>query len=328
MDDKLDRELLRECLEGIIKDVFHERSSRIVRIDTRGHHYSSSFPSYIVSVQGTENLEHTIFLKDFGVYSRAVEKLEERRNREMHVYRDVLGDGGLGNPKYYGSLWDESQERYWLFMEFIDGTPINELGYELVLDAVRWLGRLHNYSVQNAQFLEDCTFLERHDHHFFQRTADAAHLTMSKFSPELAERVAPITSGYTPLVQAMTSQPPVFLHGSYRRAHILLDRRAQPPRLCPVDWESAALGAGLYDLAYLVDGFIPPQLDEIIDIYRAEAGKYGISIPPMDEVVYVMNCYRLHRNMKWLSWALNPKFPKEEVPDLVTRAERLARLVL
>jgi aminoglycoside phosphotransferase (APT) family kinase protein len=310
-----------------MRDEFHEYSP-ITHIHPRLSNYSSTFASYIISVQATENLQHTIFLKDYSVCSRPVQQLQDRRRRELHVYREVLGHAGRGTPKYYGSLWDESQNRLWLFLEFVDGKPAKETGFEKWLPAVRWLGRMYAYSIQNARFLKECTFLEQHDHRFFQRNAEAAPVSVSKFSPGLAERVTSIASGYAPLVEAMVSQPPVLVHGSYRAGHILLDHRTQPPRVCPVDWESAALGAGLFDLAYLSDGFASPQLDEIIEVYRDEVGKFGISIPTTDEVVRLMNCYRLHRNMKWLGWAWNENFSQEAVANLVARAERLAHLVL
>lgn len=335
MDDKKDGEILRSCLKRIMEEVFHERSP-IMRIHTQLSDYSSSFASYIISVQVAENREHTIFLKDFGDYRRPIQQLQDRRKRELqdrrkrelHVYREVLGDAGLGTAKYYGSLWDESQERFWLFLEFVDGKPIKESGFEHWLAAVRWLGRWYDYSLQNSTFLEGCTFLARHDYHFFQGTAEAAYLAVSRFSPGLADRLAPILSGYISLVQAMVSQPPVLVHGSYRQEHILLDRRTQPPRLCPVDWESAALGASLFDLAYLAYGFTSPQLEEIIEVYRDQASEYGISIPTRDEVVHLINCYCLHRNMEWLSSAWDEEFSQELVVNLVDRAERLARMVL
>jgi hypothetical protein len=327
MNDKKDGKILRSCLKRIMEEVFQERSP-IMRIHAQLSNYSSSFASYIISVQVAENREHTIFLKDFGDYSRPIRELQDRRKRELHVYREVLGDTGLGTAKYYGSLWDESQERFWLFLEFVDGKPIKESGFEHWLAAVRWLGRWYDYFLQNSQFLEGCTFLASHDHHFFQGTAEAAYLAVSRFSPGLADRLAPILNGYIPLVQAMVSQPPVLVHGSYCREHILLDRRTQPPRLCPVDWESAALGASLFDLAYLADGFTSPQLEEILEVYRNQASKYGISIPTRDEVAHLINCYCLHRNMKWLSSAWDEEFSQEIVLNLVNRAERLARKVL
>lgn len=322
-----DRETLKGCLERIMEEVFRERSP-IIHINPRLSNYSSSFASYIISVQVAENREHTVFLKDFGDNRRPVQQLQDRRKRELHLYRDMLGDAGLGTARYYGSLWDESKERFWLFLEFVDGKPLRQSGFEYWMAAVRWLGRLYNYSIQNAQFLKGCSFLLRHDHHFFQGTAEAAQLAVSRFSLGLADRLGSILNGYEHLVQAMVSQPSVLVHGSYHRDHILLDPCAQPPRICPVDWESAALGAGLFDLAYFADGFTSPYLEEIIDVYRDQVGEYGISIPSRNEVVLVMNCYRIHRIMKWLSWSWDEKFSLEEVAGLVAKVEQLARLVL
>jgi hypothetical protein len=331
MDGKKDGEILRSCLKRIMEDVFHERSP-IMRIHPRLSNYSSSFASYIISVQVAGNPEHTIFMKDlsdyYSDYRKSIQQLRDRRNTELLVYREVLRDAGLGTAKYYGSLLDESQERFWIFLEFVDGKPIKQTGFEHWLAAVQWLVRLYDYSIQNAQLLEGCAFLPRHDHHFFQGPAEAAYLTVSRFSPGLADRLAPILRGYTPLVHAMASQPAVLVHGSYRQEQILLDQRTQPPRLCPVDWETAALGANLFDLAYLADGFTSPQLDEIIEVYRDQAGEYGISIPMRDEIVHLINCYCLHLTMTWLRSARDWGFSHEKVVSLVDRAEKLAHSVL
>jgi hypothetical protein len=327
MNNKKDNDILRSCLLRIMEKVFNE-SSPVISIHTQLSNYSSSFASYIISVQMTENREHTVFLKDFGDYTRPIRDLHDRRKRELHLYRDLLVDTGMGTAKYYGSLFGESEKKYWLFLEFVDGKPIKELGFEHYLAAARWLGRWYEYSLQNFQFIGDCTFLAHHDHHFFQGTAEAAYLAVSKFSSGLADRLAFILSGYLPLVQAMVSQPPVLVHGSYCREHILLDCRIQPPRLCPVDWESAALGASLFDLAYLVDGFTSPQLEKIIKVYKNQTNECGISIPTMDEIEYLINCFCLHRNMKWLRAAWDEKISHEIVVNLVERAERLAHMVL
>lgn len=331
MDDMKDGEILRGCLIRIMEDVFHERSP-VMRIHSRLSDYSSSFASYIISVQVAGNPEHTIFMKDlsdyFSDFRRPVHQLQGRRNTELLVYREVLGNAGLGTAKYYGSVWDESEKRFWLFLEFVDGRPLKQSGFEHWLDAVRWLVCLYDYSLQNARLLERCTFLPRHDHHFFHGTAEAAYLAVSRYSAGLADRLAPILSGYAPLVQAVVSQPPVLVHGSYSREQILLDHRTQPPRICPVDWETAALGANLFDLAYLADGFTSPQLDEIIEIYRDQAGEYGIPIPVRDEMVRLLNCYSLHRTMRWLRSAGDWGLSHEVVEGLVDRAEQLAHMVL
>lgn len=53
-----------------------------------------------------------VFLKDFGVTFFPKDTGRDRRERELHTYRDLLPDMGLGAPQLYGSLWDERSRRF------------------------------------------------------------------------------------------------------------------------------------------------------------------------------------------------------------------------
>lgn len=327
MNDREDKAALGRCLRTILEDVFHENAS-IAGIQSQLCEYSSTFRSYVISVALRGGKKRAVFLKDFGSSEREVPDLRARRNRELLVYRDLLPGSCLGNPRYYGSVWDEPQQRFWLLLEFVEATPIGELGFDRWLDAVRWLGRLHGFSVENDQRVQQSTWLVRHDRSFFERTAVAANRALSHFPLPLAQRLGAVVSTYAPLIDAMVRQPPVLVHGSYGKEHILLDSSAEPRRVCPVDWESAALGASLFDLAYLIDGFGSPVLDDIIAVYREALSPAGTTIPATDEVMRLLNCYLLHRTMSWLSRASSEQFPEPDIAHLVTRAEALTHAIL
>jgi aminoglycoside phosphotransferase (APT) family kinase protein len=259
MDDKTDGEILRSCLKRIMEDVFHERSP-IMRIHPRLSNYSSSFASYIISVQVAGNPEHTIFMKDlsdyYSDYRKSIQQLQDRRNTELLVYREVLRDAGLGTAKYYGSLLDESQERFWLFLEFVDGKPIKQTGFEHWPAAVQWLVDCMTIPSKMPSYWKGAP-LPRHDHHF--PGPRKRHTSPSPDFPRTGRSACPHFAWIYPAGHAMASQPAVLVHGSYSQEQILLGQRTQPPRLCPVDWETAALGANLFDLAYLADGFTSPH---------------------------------------------------------------------
>ena len=61
----------------------------------------------------------------------------------------------------------------------------------------------------------------------------------------------------------LTRESDTLVHGSYRPQNVLVAQACDPPRICPTDWELAALGRSTYDLAFICDGFRPPRLDAV-----------------------------------------------------------------
>ncbi len=98
--------------------------------------------------------------------------------------------------------------------------------------------------------------------------------------------------------------------------------------MCPIDWELAALGATLYDLAIFTDGVEPQTRDRIWDAYRQTAADFNVPIPDRAHMRYIVDCFRLHRIFDWLSRGVEKQFSENKVTKLVDRAERQSALVL
>lgn len=167
----------------------------------------------------------------------------------------------------------------------------------------------------------------RHDADFFSSIAKLALRAVSQISVLLADRLAEIVNRYDRLVDAMSSQTPTLVHGAYLPSQILVETNSEPLRVCPIDWELAALGSPLYDLAFFSDGFEPPKLNLLWDAYRQEAEKYDISVPNREEMRFVVDCFRLHKVINWLSQSIDRQYPEKEVAKLVHMGEQLSNLV-
>jgi thiamine kinase-like enzyme len=107
----------------------------------------------------------------------------------------------------------------------------------------------------------------------------------------------------------------------------MVDVTAEPVRVCPVDWEQAAIGSALYDLALISDGFEPPALDLFLDAYRQEAMEQSVPVPDREELRRVVTCFRLFMAINLLSRACQRKFSERKVAKIVDLLERLHRLV-
>jgi len=316
-------ELLRQALEEIVRQACGGQSS-IAAVQRSRSSYASYYGVEIVTVALLGGGEFKIFLKNFGSYAAAKDGMEQRRGRELHVCRDILGHSGLGTATYYGAVWHEPVGPFWLFLEFVEGLPVRYCSFEHWVEAAGWIGRAQGFFHRNPGLLNGRDYLLAHDAPFFFSVAERAQRALAQWSPGMSERLDRALCCYDGVVDTMTSQPKTLVHGAYRPGQILLRRRPEPPRICPVDWELAAIGSSFYDLAFLADGFKPPRLDDVLEAYRAEASHSGVPVPDLETVKYIVACYRLHKVLTWLSHSADRKFAEPEVVKLVGMAERLA----
>jgi Phosphotransferase enzyme family len=323
-----EEQVLRAWLGPIVANVFGS-GSPIAAVGRKRSQYSSFYGSDVLTVRLEDGGEVQVFLKDFGSHQRVKEGLKERREREVAVYRDLLPGAGLGTARYYGSHWDESQGRFWLFLECVPGVPVAHSPFEHWVSAAGWLGRKDAYFSRRADLLETFDGLIRHDADYFLSTAEKALKTSYEVSADFGRLMEPLVARYPRAVEAMVnSRPRTLVHGTYRPIQIVLDLEQQPPRLCPVDWEKAGVGSCFFDLAFLADGFDPVRLARLFEAYRSAAEEGGLRACGPEEMQYLVDCHRLHRVMNWISVCLERSFPEHKVTKLRRLAEEIGRLVL
>jgi thiamine kinase-like enzyme len=155
-------------------------------------------------------------------------------------------------------VWNEEANRYWLLLEYVPGQQLRHCELGQWIRAAGWLGRMQSYFSRHTEKLTHRDFLVRHDAGLFMVTAERAMRAMYQYAPSYHERLAVILHRYEQVAAFMASQPRVFVHGHYRPQNIIVDVDGAERRLCPVDWEMAALGSPMYDFAQLVDGFEGP----------------------------------------------------------------------
>ena len=100
----------------------------------------------------------------------------------------------------------------------------------------------------------------------------------------------------------------------------------QSLRICPVDWEMAALGPGLIDLAALVSGnWSSDQRNSLAGAYFEEFGRGGRNLT--DKFHEDLKYCQLHLAMQWLGWSQNWSPPVEHKRDWLQHAVALAKQI-
>jgi Phosphotransferase enzyme family len=268
------------------------------------------------------------FLKDYGNSRRPRPAPSQRRERELGVYRRLIGDAEIGTARYCGAVWDDGAAVHWLLLEFVAGAELRHMELRFWIDAARWLGRLQGHFAGSPALAEVMPLLERHDADFFAVVAERARGSVSHYAPAPAHRLEGILERYEASIDLIAGQELALVHGHYEAANILVaDGGAKGVRICPVDWELAALGSRFFDLASLCDGFQPPALHRIWDAYAEGAADAGLSTPARDQLRRLVDCFRLFRVIAWLGSAAEKRYPPSGVERLLARGESLAPLV-
>jgi hypothetical protein len=318
---------LRRLLESEVLPKARGPGASIAELRSAPSPSATSYAARVVTARLSDGATLRMFLKDFGSSRLFKEDASGRRARELHVYRDLLPDAELGIPAYYGALWSRERERFWMVVELVDGAPVADCEFGSWPAAAAWLARLQGLYRRDPDRFERSPLLVRHDAELFASRAERALAGARRVSARALRRLRRILSGYDDLVALMAEQPRTLVHGSFRPENILLDRPSRPSRVCVVDWELAAIGAPLYDLARLCDGYRGARLERLLDSYGREADAQGVPVPDRARMVQILDCFSLQRVVKAIGHAVEKGRTRRQVSDWLGYGETLrARL--
>lgn len=286
-------------------------------LERRPGAYPSSFAvEEIDMLAGRELLP--LFVKDVGPAGLTEEGrrakpdflLEPRRERE--AYDSLLPGGVPEAPRLHAVVDDEAEGHCWLVLERIVGTPLHESGdFEQWLEAARWLARMH----------ARCADLR--GEHLLRYDASLYELWLARaVAFNAAEDVRWLEAIYPDAAARLEARPQVFLHGEFSASNVLVEQGRGGMRIRPVDWEMAAVGPALLDLAALTAGrWRDEERDELAAAYLAEAGAGGRLETSFQQV---LECCRLHLAVQWLGWSQDWTPPPEHAIFWLGEAARAA----
>jgi hypothetical protein len=249
--------------------------------------------------------------------------------REIHVYRDLLEGAGLGTAEYHGSSIDPARDRWWLFIENVVGDALWQIGeFAVWEEAARWLARMHGSLGGRAAAGGS---LLRYDQDLLgvwaRRAAGFADDPRSAWSVAERQQVRALAAHYDTVVAQLDALAPTFIHGEFYPSNVLVQQGGDTPRICPIDWEIAAVGPGLLDLAALSVGkWTPRERARLAAAYRAAAppGAETAAHLSDEEFDRALDFARLHLAVQWLGWEPRWEPPAEHRHDWLGEALALA----
>jgi aminoglycoside phosphotransferase (APT) family kinase protein len=220
--------------------------------------------------------------------------------REPAVYGALLTRAPAGPPELFGSLLEP--DRSWLFVEWVEGRELFQVGERgLWEEAARWLARFHvALAPQRERHRREARLLD-HGAAFYRRWMERAREFADAGD---AAKIEWLAARHEQVVDSLLSLPRTVLHGEFYASNVLVAAdfghtplgQKSDARVAPVDWELAAVGPGLTDLAALLSGWPEADRQALAAAYAAEPG-----VPEFSERDF--DFARLQVAIQWLGWA-------------------------
>jgi aminoglycoside phosphotransferase (APT) family kinase protein len=196
----------------------------------------------------------------------------------------------VGTPAYFGSWSDPRTGETFLAVEFVDGWRLNQTEASRMVEAARWIARLHRDVTPTAV---RHPAVRVYDEAFFRRWSRRARAAVRSAEPD-ASWVDPLVRVFDEvMVPRLLDSEPAFLHGEPYPENVIV----AGSRVCVVDWQSAAIGPGAIDLACLTDG---PWPIEIVDACRDAYVRDRWPDATPSKFDDTLEAARLYWSMRWL----------------------------
>jgi hypothetical protein len=253
--------------------------------------------------------------------------------REIEAYQTLLGPHQVGAPVCYGAVVDLQLGRYWLFLELVPEIELHHMGdFSIWLEVARWLAGMHSkFAGQIGPLARSRTA------HLLRFDADYYRLWMSRArefargrsgtscSAEVRSRLEWLGARYDRVIERLVALPSTFIHGEFYASNVLVRETALGLSVRPVDWEMAAQGPGLMDVAALAAGaWTEEEKSALALTYRTELRSDRDWPSAVDEFLTAFHCCRLHLAIQWLGWSPEWSPPFDNAQDWLSEALRLA----
>jgi phosphotransferase family enzyme len=286
-------------------------------LSRRPYRYATSAPLEELRVRVHDGKELRLILKELarerliGDARTTKPEFVYEPERELATYRDVLAPAGIG-PRYYGAGGTN-----WFVIEKVPGVELWQVGELEIWEAVAaWLAGFHAGFAERLDVVSAANpHLIDHSEEWFLAWRDRARTALTRTDDSRAPELVSALDRYPEMAAALAALPRRFIHGEFYPSNVLVER--EPLRVCPVDWEMAAIGPAAMDLAALVGGWGAAERDRLVRAYARAASQ---AIPDAD----VDSC-RLHFALQWLGWSPEWRPPREHAHDWLGEALSLAR---
>jgi Ser/Thr protein kinase RdoA (MazF antagonist) len=319
-----DQELIARLSEHEGRDV--------LELERRPYRYATSAPLEEVRVSMDDGAEMKLILKDLsrdrllGDARTTKPEFLHQPGRELETYRRILAPAGIG-ARCFAAVAETDPPRHWLLIEKVPGVELWQVGELSIWEEVaRWLGGFHARFAGRIDELRGANpYLLEHSLSWYRSWCERARAALARSTDPRASTLQDALARYGEAIAPLTALPRTFIHGELYPSNVLVVRDDRPPRVCPIDWEMAAIGPGLIDLAALVGGWDPPERERLVAAYLSGSPEGDARHPAPQALSAELARCRLHLALQWLGWSPDWRPPPEHAHDWIGEASALVQ---
>jgi thiamine kinase-like enzyme len=320
---------LRLALEQALSDYFGE-SRAVTKLERQPAANRSSFALEALALSLDNGTELELMFKNLSWHALLDDAPRTKPAflydplRELKTYQEILSPAKLG-AIYYGAASDQSTGRYWLFLENISGLELYQLEFAKWQEVAHWLSLMHTQFAQGVALspLAQTAHLLIFDADFYMRWLCRA-LNFMQDTEDARPGLEWLAARYDQVVEHLLALPVTFIHGEFYASNVLVQETQDGLRVCPVDWEMAAIGPGLLDLAALIAGSWTEEEKKNLALSYYDALKPESGWESVESFLTALDYCRLHVAIQWLGWSSNWKPPLEQSQNWLAEALYLA----
>jgi aminoglycoside phosphotransferase (APT) family kinase protein len=315
-----------ELIARLVEDQGHD----VLALTRRPYRYATSAPLEEVRVSMEDGADMELILKDLSRDrllrdARATKPaFLHQPEREIETYSRILTPAGIG-ARCVAAVTEADPPRHWLLLEKVPGVELWQVGELAVWEEVaRWLGGLHaRFAGRIDELRAANAYLLEYSLSWYRSWCERARGALARSEDRRASTLQAALDGYDEAIAPLAAFPRTFVHGELYPSNVLVVREDRPPRVCPIDWEMAAIGPGLIDVAALVGGWNPSERERLVAAYLSGLPE-GDAVRPAPETLGadLARC-RLHLALQWLGWSPDWRPPPEHAHDWIEEASML-----
>jgi aminoglycoside/choline kinase family phosphotransferase len=208
-------------------------------------------------------------------------------------------------------------------LEWIDGLQLRHVGsFDTWLLTASWIGAFHRQTLPSVEQPDLCSRLLLYDASFYNRWAKRSAPALEKLELTSSE-ICRLAECHEKAVDVLESLPKTVLHGELYPSNVVVSAYGLSQRVAVIDWEAAAIGPAVVDIAALATGaWSPNEVEKMINAHEEAAGAAG---SPADERDLAFASARLHLAFRWLGWSMRWAPPTDLCHDWLSEARLAAQ---
>jgi len=224
---------------------------------------------------------------------------------ELRVYQQILSRTDLGSPRLYAVRWEPHCGIYWLFLEDVGSSRLRDCrNYERWVPATRWAARFHA-ATRNLP-PSQTSFLPVYDFAHYHRCAERVRRILPELNALDQTMVNEALEHYASRIGWFAALPRTVIHGQFFGKNIMLRAPQGEQMLAVIDWETAALGPGGFDVVSIssgrwTDGQRQAMWRAYFDEYQAQTGL----LRSWKDFCWEVRELEIYQALEWLGWWRN-----------------------